>query len=179
MTIFRRRRRGAIVLSPMIVGALLLPGIAAPASAATAGGASPNSEVALRPGWVVDTLKSGGIIVKAFGRAGQTFTAPMESAGTYSFSMTSPDLKKTNAAAAGTQNSAVAALIALGVDPATALREFGALDSLDGSTPDSDQDLAAAAVAATSTSTSDAAVLGRASVSLAAPKPRASRNPRP
>lgn len=166
---FRRRRRAALVLSPVMVGALLLPGLAGHASAATQGGISPTKEVVVNPGWVIDTIVSANATIKVFGRSGQTFTAPTEVAGTYSFSTTSPDLKKAPAAAAGTQNSAVAALIALGVDPATALREFGGLDSLDGSTPDSDQAIAAAAIAAASTPTQAATSPSRDSVSLAGP----------
>jgi hypothetical protein len=72
-------------------------------------------------------------------------TTSAKGSGATSFSISSPDLKKGSASPAGPQNSAVAALIALGADPQTALSQFGSLDTLDGSTPSSDVTLAAAA----------------------------------
>ncbi len=154
----RIRRRATAAIT--IMYALMLSG--GPASAAGTDSASLTatgeytrvSEVQVRPGWVIDTYASSTTTVRVFGRAGSSVSAPSTASaagfGATAFTMTSPDLKKASSASAGPQNTAVGALIALGVDPQTALREFGGLDTLDGSTPASDQALVDAAGATAS-----------------------------
>jgi hypothetical protein len=137
-------------LRALLVGASLLTisgSVVSPASATSSGGTVMSSTVQVAPGWVVSTIHADGRTIKTYGRSGQSVQAVAAGADSVSYSITSPDPKKDPGAAAASGNSAVAALIALGVDPATALREFGSLDTLDGTTPTSDAELAAAAIA--------------------------------
>jgi hypothetical protein len=151
--VIRHRVRGRAVATLTLLLAVALPGGSAFAaspdgSSVAAAGFARTSEVMVRPGWAIDTYTSSKGTVRTFGRAGSSASVPSAAAragfGSSEFSLTSPDLKKDLTAAAGQQNSAVGALIALGVDPQVALREFGGLDTLDGSTPASDQALASA-----------------------------------
>lgn len=147
------RRRLTFALS--LLFAFMVPGGPAAAAgtdstgATATGGYTRISEVSVRPGWVIDTYASSNAIVRTFVRGGSSVSAPSVASttgfGSTAFSIASPDLKRDPSAAADPQNSAVGGLIALGVDPQTALREFGGLDTLDGSTPASDQSLADAA----------------------------------
>lgn len=128
---------------------------------APASGFRGQSERVVKPGWVVDTFSdSHSTTVHVFGRAGSAvdFGGGIERAtngnlGTLSFSVASPpnaDPKVAAGGGGGEAVGAVEALIALGVDPKTALAEFGGMDSLDGATPPSDIALAEAATASAS-----------------------------
>jgi hypothetical protein len=123
------------------------------ANSVTTSGYVLESEVQVSPGWVIDTYTSGDTTVRVFARAGSLMSVPSTAStaglGSTSFSVASPDLKKDQSPSAGSATGAVAALIALGVDPQTALQKFGGLDTLDGSTPASDATLAAAAAGPT------------------------------
>lgn len=148
------RRRSAVAVSLLLV--LAIPGgptVAASPEAAgqsmqitgAASGYAPRSEVVFRPGWVIDTFQSANTTVRVFGRAGSSVSFSESSTpgktGSASFSMTSPPTSaadKDSAQQGGEAVSAVAAVIALGMDPKTALEQFGGLDTLDGSTPASD-----------------------------------------
>lgn len=158
MSTTRIRRRATLALTLLFAFAMSAGPTAAAgtdsANSSASSGYTFVSEVPVRPGWVIDTYaSSSSTTVRVFGRAGSALSAPTTSSaagfGSTSFSVASPDLKKGPAAPAGAQNSAVGALIALGVDPQTALREFGGLDTLDGSTPATDETLAATAAGPT------------------------------
>ena len=137
--------------------AFALPGASASAAAPPVGvsmqidraeGFAASSEVAVRPGWVIDTFHSSGSTVQVFGRSGSTvsFGGARASgrAGSATFSMSSPvgAGSKATIAPAGQLGSAVGALIALGVNPRVALAQFGGLDTLGGATPATDVALA-------------------------------------
>lgn len=143
-------RAAAIAAAVMLGSATPLdavqPTVATLIQVGTANGFRATAEQRLANGSVVDTFRSSDAVIKVVGAHGSSVSFVRDPASRrIGLSMTTTRPKTLADAAAGQRagHSAVAALIALGMDPQRALAEFGGLDTPDGSISESDRLLVA------------------------------------
>ena len=140
-----------------VIGAVVLLGSAGPLDAvqptvqtaihvATANGFRGIAERRLADGSALDTFQSSDAVIKVVGGQGSSVSFVRDVASSQvelSITTTRPKTLADAVAGQRASHSAVAALIALGMDPTRALAEFGGLDTPDGSISESDRLLVA------------------------------------